>query len=73
MSTRQLVEPARPVVLRSAGLDADQAGRQLLKERQKVATPQLPADSNLACSIDTMNLEKRLGDVEANGRNRLHG
>ena len=43
------LELARPMMRRGAGLDADQAWRQLLEERQHVATLQLTADDHLAC------------------------
>ena len=46
---------------RGAGLNADQAGRQLPEERQDVATLQLTADDQLAGSINAMYLENRLG------------
>jgi hypothetical protein len=40
-----------------ASLDANQAWRQLLKERQHVATLQLAADHYLACGINSVDLE----------------
>jgi hypothetical protein len=48
---------ARPMVRRSASLDADQTGWQLLEERQDGATPQLAADDHPASSINARNLE----------------
>jgi hypothetical protein len=63
---------ARPMMRRSAGLDANQTRRQLLKERQNVAPPQLTADNHLAFRINAMDLKHRLGDVETDSRNRLH-
>src|SRR4029077_2702556 len=42
------LELARPMMRRGAGLNADQAGRQLPEERQDVATLQLTADDQLA-------------------------
>jgi hypothetical protein len=48
---------ARPMVRRGASLDANQAWRQLLKERQDVATLQLAADDHLAASVNAVNLE----------------
>ena len=42
---------------RGAGLDADQAWRQLLKERQDLATLQLTAEDHLASSINAMHLK----------------
>ena len=61
------------MVRRGAGLDANQAWRQLLEERQDVATLQLTADDHLAGSINAVNLKDRLGDVETDCRDRLHG
>src|SRR5436305_9787958 len=52
----QGLELTRPMMRRGAGLDADQAWRQLLKERQDVATLQLTADDHLASSINAMHL-----------------
>ena len=57
---------------RCAGLYANQAGRQLLKERKNATTLQLTANDHIAFSVDGVDLKHRLGDVEADGRNRLH-
>jgi hypothetical protein len=51
------LELTRPVMRRGASLDADQARRQLLKERQNVPTLQLTAEDHLASSINAVNLE----------------
>src|SRR4029077_20085461 len=67
------LELARHMVSRGTGFDADQAWRQLLEERQDVAALQLTADDHLASSINGMHLKDRLGDVETDCRNRLHG
>jgi hypothetical protein len=40
---------------------------------QDIATLELPADNHLSVSIHAVNLKNRLGDVETNRRNRLHG
>src|SRR5258706_13812364 len=69
----QCLQLARPVVRRGAGFDTDQTGRQLLEERQDVAALQLAANDHLAASVDAVNLENRLGDVETDCRYRLHG
>jgi hypothetical protein len=37
-----------------------------------VATLQLAANNHLAGGINAMHLEHRLGDVESDGRDRLH-
>src|SRR6187551_8740 len=68
----QSLQLARPVMRRSAGLDANQAGRQLLEESQNVAPPQLTADNHLAFGISAMDLKHRLGDVETDSRQCLH-
>jgi hypothetical protein len=61
------------MVRRGASLDANQAWRQLLKERQDVATLQLTADDHLTSGIHSVDLKDRLGDVETDCRYRLHG
>jgi hypothetical protein len=45
------------IVASGASLDANHAWRQLLEERQDVATLQLPADNHLADSINAMHLK----------------
>ena len=50
-----------------------QAWRQLLKEGQDVATLQLTADDYLASSINAVDLEDRLGNIETNCANLAHG
>ncbi len=56
---------ARPMMRGGAGFDADQAGRQLLEERQHVPALQLSADYDAALRVDPVNLEDGLCDVEA--------
>jgi hypothetical protein len=51
------MELARPVVRRRAGFDTDQTWRLLLEERQDMATLQLPANNQLAASVNAMNPE----------------
>ncbi len=51
------------MVRRGAGFDANQTRRQLLEERQDVATLQLPTNNYFATSVNAVNLEDRLGDV----------
>jgi hypothetical protein len=63
----------RPMVGRGAGLYTDQTWRKLLKERPHVATLQLAADNHLANGINSVDLENRLGDIETDCRDRLHG
>jgi hypothetical protein len=55
---------ARPMVRRGASFDADQALRQLLEKQNDIATLQLAADDYLAGSINSVNLEDRLRNVE---------
>jgi hypothetical protein len=64
---------ARSMVRRCARLNADQTRRQLLEERQDRAALQLAADNHLTSGINSVNLEDRLGDVETDCRDRLHG
>src|SRR5215470_14756175 len=47
----------RPIMGRGAGLDANQAWRQLLKERQHITALQLTAEDHIALYIDTVNLK----------------
>jgi hypothetical protein len=51
------------VVRRGASFDTDETRRELLEERQDVATLQLPANNCLATSVNAVNLENRLGDI----------
>ena len=48
---------------RAAGFNTDQTWRQLLEERQDIATLQLPANNHLPASVNAVYLENRLGDV----------
>src|SRR5262249_602325 len=61
------------MVRRGARLDAHQARRELLEERQHVPPLQLPTHDHPAVRIHAMNLENRLGDIETNRRDHLHG
>jgi hypothetical protein len=54
---------ARPMVRRGASLYANQAWWQLLKERQDGTPLQLAANDNLACGINSVDLEDRFGDI----------
>lgn len=62
---------ACPMVGGAARFDADQARRQLCKERQNLLTTQCLADDNDARRINCMNLENALGQIKADGGN-LH-
>jgi hypothetical protein len=60
------------MVRRGAGFDTDQTRRQLLEEHQDIATLQFPANDHLAPSVNAVNLENRIGDIQTNCRYRLH-
>jgi hypothetical protein len=53
----ECLQLARPMMRRGASLDANQTWRQLLEERQHVATLQLAADYYLANRINSVDLE----------------
>jgi hypothetical protein len=61
------------MVRRGASLYADQTCWQLLKERNYLAPLQLTADDHLAASVNAVDLEDRLGDIQTDCRYRLHG
>jgi len=69
----ECLEFARPMMRRGTGLNSHQAWWQLLEKRQDRAPLQLAADDHLASGINSVNLEDRLGDVETDCRDRLHG
>src|SRR5262249_18488741 len=57
---------------RSAGFDANEAWRQLLKEWQNVTALELTANDDITCRINSVDLKNRLSDIETDGRDRLH-
>src|SRR6516162_4707690 len=57
---------------RCAGLNADEAWRQLLEECQDVTSLQLAPDDHLAYRVDAMDLKYRLRDVETDRRDPVH-
>jgi hypothetical protein len=63
---------ARPMMRRSAGLDTNQARRQLLEKCQHVAPLELTAKDDIALRIDAVNLENRLRYIQTDCRDRLH-
>jgi len=63
---------SRPVMRGGARLDADEAGRQLLEERQHIATLQLSTDDSIAPRVNAMDLKDRLCNVEADRRDCQH-
>src|SRR5277367_2335733 len=62
----------RPMMRRRAGLDTNEAGRQLPKERQHISTLQLTAKYHLTIRVNAMNLKDRFRDIETDCRDRLH-
>src|SRR6266545_2500085 len=58
---------------RSAGFDADPRRRQLLKEFNKLPSPQLLAQHRLLGRIHTMQLKNTLGRVHPNADKIVHG
>src|SRR6188508_2703503 len=57
---------------RGAGLDPNQARRQLLEECQHIAALQLAPDEHFAFRIDAMHLKHRLRNIETDRCDRLH-
>src|SRR5215211_456329 len=57
---------------RSAGFDADEARRQLLKEWQNVPALKLTANDYITCRVNSVDLKNRLSDIETDCRDRLH-
>src|SRR6516165_2740206 len=53
---------------RCAGLNADEAWRQLLEECQDVTSLQLAPDDHFAYRVNTVDLKHRLRDVETDRR-----
>jgi hypothetical protein len=45
------------MVRRATGFNTDQTWRQLLEERQNIATLQLPANNHLSASVNAVNSE----------------
>jgi len=60
----ELRELTRPVMGRSAGLQADKARRQRFEECQHLATPKLLPNDDLLGPVDPVNLEHVLGDIQ---------
>src|SRR5262249_54667156 len=57
---------------RSAGFDANEARRQLLKEWQNVSALELTTNDYITCRVNSVDLKKRLSNIETDGRDRLH-
>jgi hypothetical protein len=60
-----------PVMCRGAGLHTDQTGRQSFEPAQQLRTAQLLSHDNRAIGVDAVNLEHRLGEIEAD-RGSVH-
>src|SRR5262249_16903707 len=57
---------------RSAGFDANEARRQLLKECQYVSALELTTNDDITCRVNSVDLKNRLSNIETDGRDRLH-
>src|SRR5215472_13343305 len=57
---------------RSAGFDANEARRQLLKEWQNVSALELTTNDYITCCVNSVDLKNRLSNIETDGRDRLH-
>src|ERR1700729_1337237 len=66
------LELARPMMRRRAGLDTDQARRQLLEEDQYVASLELTTHDDIARRIDAVNLKNRLRYIQTDCRDGFH-
>src|SRR5665811_2150899 len=69
----QLLKFSSPVMRSRTGLNADDAPRRLAKEGQDLRPPQLPTDDHRAGCTNPVNLKNRLGDIQTNRCNLLHG
>jgi hypothetical protein len=67
----ELHQLASPVMGRRARLHANETGRKLPEELHHLLAAQLPNENNLALTVDAMDLENVLGEINANGAN-LH-
>jgi hypothetical protein len=54
-------------------LNPDETRRLLGKELQQLRSPDLPPHNDLACSIDPVHLEDRLGDIQTYRDHLTHG
>src|SRR4029077_70023 len=63
------LELARPVMRRCAGLNPNDARRQLLEERQDIAAFELAADDHITVRVDAVDLKDRLRDIETDRHN----
>ncbi len=71
-----MAEPAKgtgPVVGPSTGFHADEAGWQVLEEREHLAAPQLTPENDRVLSIDAVKLEDRFDESDADRDRMFHG
>jgi hypothetical protein len=64
---------SRPEVRGAAGLNADNTGRQSGKEARDLAPPEAPAQNDLPGSVNPVELENMLRDIDPDGANLVHG
>lgn len=69
----QLGQPPAPVMRCSAGFDPNPTARQLLEERDQLRAGDLPLHDDLTPSVDAVDLEHRLGDIQAHRDDLSHG
>ena len=69
----QLTQFPAPMVSCLTSLDADQSGAKAREGLQHLATAQCLADNDLAASINAVNLENLLGEIELDCRNLVQG
>ena len=62
-----------PVMGRRTGFDTDQARLQTAEELQHLRPTDTLADNHRPVLVDAVNLQYRLGNIETDCRNRLHG
>ncbi len=66
-------DQASPMMGGRPGLDANQAARQGCEEVDDLRALQLSSNSDLSRSVDAVNLEHALGEIETNGSNLRRG
>ena len=69
----ELAQFPAPMMSCRTGLNTDQSGAKPREEFQDLATAQCLADNDLAASINAVNLENLLGEIELDCRNLVQG
>jgi hypothetical protein len=69
----ELAQFPAPMMSCRTGLNTDQSGAKAREEFQHLATAQCLADNDLAASINAVNLENLLGEIELDCRNLVQG